>query len=95
MDSTLALKAALDALGPDNVTALLAVSPSLPQSEKDVAISLARSLGARLELLALLKPMIRSIRRTRRTAATSAKITFIVRCGSLRSKTASRMRSTA
>ena len=52
VDSTLVLKAALDALGPDNVIALLAVSPSLPQSEKDVAISLARSLGARLELLA-------------------------------------------
>ena len=52
VDSTLVLKAALDALGSDNVVALLAVSPSLPQSEKEEAVSLAKSLGARLELLA-------------------------------------------
>ena len=51
VDSTLVLKAALDALGAENVVALLAVSPSLPQSEKDEAITLAQSLGARLELL--------------------------------------------
>lgn len=51
VDSSLVLKAALDALGSENVIALLAVSPSLPQSEKDEAIELAKSLGARLELL--------------------------------------------
>jgi uncharacterized protein len=51
VDSTLVLKAALDALGAENVVALLAVSPSLPQSEKEEAISLAQSLGAGLELL--------------------------------------------
>ncbi len=51
VDSTLVLKAALDTLGRENVTALLAVSPSLPQSEKNEAIALAKSLGARLELL--------------------------------------------
>jgi uncharacterized protein len=51
VDSTLVLKAALDALGSENVTALLAVSPSLPQSEKDEASALAQQLGARLELL--------------------------------------------
>lgn len=52
VDSTLVLKAALDALGPENVVALLAVSPSLPQSEKDEALALARQLGARIEMLA-------------------------------------------
>ncbi len=51
VDSSLVLKASLDALGSENVIALLAVSPSLPQSEKDEAISLANSLGVRLELL--------------------------------------------
>lgn len=51
VDSTLVLKAALDALGTGNVVALLAVSPSLPQSEKEEAMDLARQLGARLELL--------------------------------------------
>ncbi len=51
VDSTLVLKFALDALGAENVVALLAVSPSLPQSEKDDAIALASQLGARLELL--------------------------------------------
>lgn len=51
VDSTLVLKASLNALGTENVIALLAVSPSLPQSEKDEAIALAGRLGARLELL--------------------------------------------
>ena len=51
VDSTLMLKAALDALGHENVVALLAVSPSLPQSEKNEAMRLAHQLGARLELL--------------------------------------------
>lgn len=51
VDSTLVLKAALDALGADNVVALLAVSPSLPQSEKDEALALAQQLGADIEML--------------------------------------------
>jgi uncharacterized protein len=51
VDSTLVLKFALDVLGAENVVALLAVSPSLPQSEKDDAIALATQLGARIELL--------------------------------------------
>lgn len=51
VDSTLVLKAAVDALGADNVVALLAVSPSLPQSEKDDAVNLARQIGVHLELL--------------------------------------------
>lgn len=52
VDSTLVLKAALDVLGAENVVALLAVSPSLPQSEKDEALALAQQLGARIEMLA-------------------------------------------
>ncbi|OYW76666.1 MAG: TIGR00268 family protein [Verrucomicrobia bacterium 12-59-8] len=51
VDSTLVLKAALDVLGADNVIALLAVSPSLPQSEKAEAVARAQQLGVRLELL--------------------------------------------
>jgi len=51
VDSTLMLKAALDALGRENVVALLAVSPSLPQSEKEEAVALANKIGVRLELL--------------------------------------------
>ena len=51
VDSTLVLKASLDALGMDNVIALLAVSPSLPQSEKNEAVTLAKQLGARFEML--------------------------------------------
>ncbi len=51
VDSTLVLKAALDTLGRENVTALLAVSPSLPQSELEDAVALAQNLGARLERL--------------------------------------------
>jgi uncharacterized protein len=51
VDSTLVLKASVDALGSENVVALLAVSPSLPQSEKNEAMALAKQLGARLEQL--------------------------------------------
>ncbi|MBK8094081.1 MAG: ATP-dependent sacrificial sulfur transferase LarE [Verrucomicrobiaceae bacterium] len=51
VDSTLVLKAALYTLGRENVIALLAVSPSLSQSEKQEAIALAQNLGARLEQL--------------------------------------------
>jgi len=51
VDSTVVLKAALDALGAENVVALLAVSASLPQSEKEEAVALARGLGARVEML--------------------------------------------
>lgn len=55
VDSTLVLKACLDALGSGNVVALLAVSPSLPQSEKDEAMVLAREMGAKLEMLPTLE----------------------------------------
>lgn len=55
VDSTLVLKACLEALGREPVVALLAVSPSLPQSEKDEAVVLAREMGAKLEMLPTLE----------------------------------------
>jgi pyridinium-3,5-biscarboxylic acid mononucleotide sulfurtransferase len=45
VDSTLLLKVGVDVLGPGAV-AVTTVSPSLPASEREEAISLARSLGA-------------------------------------------------
>ena len=50
VDSSLVLKVAADVLGQDAV-GVLAVSPSLPQSEKDEAIALAKSIGAALETI--------------------------------------------
>jgi uncharacterized protein len=50
VDSSLVLKLAVDALG-DRAVAVLAVSASLPTSEKEDAIRLAASMGARLELI--------------------------------------------
>lgn len=50
VDSSLMLKLAVDALG-DGAVAVLAISPSLPQSEKEDAVTLARAIGARLELI--------------------------------------------
>jgi uncharacterized protein len=48
VDSSLVLKVAVDCLR-DDAVAVLAVSPSLPQSEKDEAAQLARSMGAKME----------------------------------------------
>lgn len=45
VDSTLLLKVGVDVLGPRAV-AVTTVSPSLPASERDEAVSLARALGA-------------------------------------------------
>jgi uncharacterized protein len=47
VDSTLLLKAALDALGPERVLAVTATSPVYPRREVEEAGELARSLGAR------------------------------------------------
>ncbi|MBN1815696.1 MAG: ATP-dependent sacrificial sulfur transferase LarE [Anaerolineae bacterium] len=47
VDSTLLLKAALDALGPERVLALTATSPVYPRREIEAAEKLARTLGAR------------------------------------------------
>ena len=46
-DSTLLLKAALDELGKENVIALIGVSETFPKSEREQAVELAESLGAR------------------------------------------------
>ncbi len=51
VDSTLVLKAALDALGRDNVLAATGVSPSLAQRERDSVVELAKILDAPLELV--------------------------------------------
>jgi uncharacterized protein len=48
VDSTLLLKLALDALGPDRAVAALASSPAYPEAEQEAARSLGRGLGARL-----------------------------------------------
>jgi uncharacterized protein len=47
VDSTLLLKAALDALGPERVLAVTATSPVYPRREVEAAGELARTLGAR------------------------------------------------
>lgn len=50
VDSSLVLKVAVDCLK-DDALGVLAVSPSLPQSEKEDAVKLAQSIGAKLELV--------------------------------------------
>lgn len=50
VDSSLVLAVAVEQLGL-NATAVMAVSPSLPRSEREAAIHLARSLGAELALI--------------------------------------------
>jgi uncharacterized protein len=50
VDSSVVLKVAADALQ-ENAIAVLATSPSLPQSERNGAVKLARSIGANLELI--------------------------------------------
>jgi len=46
VDSTLLLKVAVDTLGPDNVVAVIADSPTLPRREKAEAERLAAAIGA-------------------------------------------------
>jgi len=48
VDSTFLLKAAVEALGPENVLACIAKGPSLPQSQYDQAIKMAKDIGAEL-----------------------------------------------
>jgi len=50
VDSSLLLKVATDCLR-DRAVGVLAVSPSLPQREREDAVELARNMGARLELI--------------------------------------------
>lgn len=47
VDSTLLLKVATDTLGINNVVALTALSPSLPESEKTEAIALAKEINVK------------------------------------------------
>ena len=51
VDSSLLLRAALDALGPENVLAVTAVSRVFPQFERDSALDMARLLGARHRMI--------------------------------------------
>jgi pyridinium-3,5-biscarboxylic acid mononucleotide sulfurtransferase len=46
IDSYFVLKASLDALGKENVLAVTGDSPSLKQSEKDLTLKLAKTIGA-------------------------------------------------
>ncbi len=46
VDSTLLLRACLDALGRDNVLAFIGTSPVHPESETQAAINIAQQLGA-------------------------------------------------
>lgn len=49
VDSTFLLKAAVDALGADNVLACIGVSPSLAKSQYEQAIECAKIIGAKVE----------------------------------------------
>lgn len=51
VDSTLLLRAALDALGPQNVAAVIADTPSMPRREFEEAMRLARGMGVRCEVI--------------------------------------------
>jgi uncharacterized protein len=51
VDSTLLLKVAVDAIGPDRVLALTAVAPIFPAQETEQSRSLADSLGVRQRLI--------------------------------------------
>lgn len=51
VDSTLALKVALDTLGPQHTLAVTAISPSLAHEEQQQAIELLERLGAPYELV--------------------------------------------
>jgi uncharacterized protein len=47
VDSTYLLAAALDALGPEHVLAVTAISPTYPASEREAGEAIAREMGAR------------------------------------------------
>jgi len=53
VDSTLLLKVAVDTLGPENVIACIAISPSLAQSQHEQAVQLAQKIGVTLKELDL------------------------------------------
>ena len=49
VDSTFLLKAAVDALGTENVLACIAMGPSLPQSQYEEAIEMAKNIGVEVQ----------------------------------------------
>jgi uncharacterized protein len=51
VDSSLVLKAALDALGPESVLAVTVVSPLMPGRDREAAEAVARALGARHRII--------------------------------------------
>jgi uncharacterized protein len=51
VDSTYLLAAALDALGPERVLAVTAVSPTYPASEREAGMAIARQIGARQQFV--------------------------------------------
>ena len=51
VDSAVLLKVALDTLGPENVVACLAVSPTMSRHEQEAAVQLGRELGADLRII--------------------------------------------
>ena len=51
VDSTLLLRASLDAVGAENVAAVIADTPSMPRREFEEALLLARGMGARCEVI--------------------------------------------
>jgi len=51
VDSTYLLAAALDALGPERVLAVTAISPTYPASEREAGAAIARQIGARQQFV--------------------------------------------
>jgi len=51
VDSTYLLAAALDALGPEHVLAVTAISPTYPASEREAGEAIAREMGARQQFV--------------------------------------------
>jgi uncharacterized protein len=51
VDSTYLLAAALDALGPERVLAVTAISPTYPASEREAGAAIAREMGARQQFV--------------------------------------------
>lgn len=53
VDSTFLLKAAVDTLGAENVLACIGISPSLAESQKNQALEMAKTIGARVREIPL------------------------------------------
>jgi uncharacterized protein len=53
VDSTFLLKAVVDTLGAENVLACIGISPSLAESQKNQALEMAKTIGARVRQIQL------------------------------------------